>query len=43
MGIRKDRDGIFRKIQDLQYGLPMDNIGLRNGWLWKMTNPAILV
>jgi hypothetical protein len=35
--------GILRKIQDLQRSLPIVNIGLRNGWLWRMTNPAMLV
>jgi hypothetical protein len=34
--------GISGKIQDFQRGLPMNNIGIRNGWLWKMTNPAML-
>jgi len=31
-----------RKIQDLEQGLPMDNIGFKNEWLWKMTNMAML-
>jgi hypothetical protein len=33
---------MVRKIQDLEQSLPMDNIGFRNWWLWKMTNMAML-
>ena len=34
--------GMFRKIQDLEQTLPMDNIRFENRWLWKMTNRAML-
>jgi len=42
-GVKNGEIKFSEKIQDLEKGLPMNNIGLATGWLWKMTNSAILV
>jgi len=42
-GLMKLDYPMFLKIQDIKHNLPIDNITMTNLWLWKMTNPAILV